>query len=232
MSYLSASVHSEIIANPARVVDYYNQYWYQFGADLGPADVWRWMDNPLLAGVWCSMVANDLKPYGPERQNPGYDLSVMLNSPSLACDQFVALAWRFMELMPACAGLTVRAIGWDQSVEAYDPPCPVGNHAQMIVHDDVGTLLLDPTIGLVVPATYSDLAAGNAIDTTKCKIFCLQYQSDPVKTPFAHTVLNALSGQLYRPCHALYYFASLNAMATQTQEWLWPTPSAARFQVA
>lgn len=227
MSYLSAATHAAIISKPSLIASLYGDNWSSFARDLGPVDVGMWMDNGLLAAAYASVVANDMKPYGPETGGP--NIADELSAPSLACDQFARLTWNFIKLLsPWCNNLKVRAVGWDNGPETYDPPCPVGNHAQMFVVNSHGSLLLDPTIGLVVPATYTQVAGGIPVDMSKSKTFCLTFQNDPVKTPFAHRVIDALGKGLYRPCHALYYCATLsnfNSVGT----W-WPTPAGAHFQ--
>lgn len=231
MSYLDAATRAALIADPAIIQSLYNSNWYRFALDLGPADAGLWMPNELLASAYASIVANDLKPYGPEPGIGGYEMADLLASPSLACDGFVALTWRFMKLLDQCANVKTRAVGWDNGPETNDPACPVGNHAQMFVGWGGTWLLLDPTIGLVAQATYRDVAAGVPVNMATSKCFSTQYQNDPVKTPFAATVQNALSSGSYRPCHALYFCGSFSIFADPEPIAEWPTPSAARFQV-
>jgi hypothetical protein len=229
MGYYSDATHADLIANPAHIADYYNSGWSQFASDLGVADAGEWMDNPLLAATFASMIANDLKPYGAEGN--GLDISTLLNLPTLACSGFVGLAWNFINLIPQCAGLKIRAIGWDNGCESDDPPSPVGNHAQMIAKDATGTLLLDPTIGMVVKADYNDIVRGIPVDMTKSTTFCTKYQSDPIKAPFSAEVNSALANGSFRPCHALYFWSQFDLFANAPPEATWPTPSGARFQV-
>lgn len=229
MSYLALATRKQLIADPTQIAPLYNSMWSQFAADLQGADFGNWMSNGMLASCFASVVANDLKPYGAENL-ANFDTATLLAAPTLACDGFVALAWQLMKLIPQCAGMRVRAVGWDNSVEFDDPVSPVSNHAQMFVSDGGNWVMLDPTIGLVVKAKYRDVAAGVALDMTKSTTFCTRFQTDPVKTPFAGTVNTALANGSYRPCHALYFCAAFDLFCHLPDEALWPTPSAARFQ--
>lgn len=225
MSYFSTGSHNAIIATPSLVNTYFSAS--AFGTDLGPANTGGWMDTALIAGAYASVIANDIKPYGPEL--PSYDLTTLLNEPSLACDAFAALTCQFMKLIPASAGLNVRVVGWDNGPETTDPVCPVGNHAQMFINSPAGSLLLDPTIGLVVKTNYTDVARGIPVDMTKSKCFTQGFSTDPVKLAFAVTVKNALAAGTYRPCHALYYYKSIDTFLGATAP-LWVTPAGSKFQ--
>ena len=233
MSYLSPSVQASLIADPTGIASLYGSIWRQFATDLGPTDSGLWMSYGLLGTAFACVVANDLKPYGTET-NATYSAADLLASPALACDGFAALTWHFINLIPACASIKVRMTGWDNSAEAEDPACPVGNHVQMFAGDGTDWLMLDPTIGMVVKGKYRDVAAGIPISMGASSCFALHYQTDATKTAFAPTVSAALSSGLYRPCHALYYFAKLQRyidFVTTQPISTWPTPSAARFQV-
>lgn len=233
MSYLSAATHSNLISNPSSIASLFTSMKSQFSTDMRATNSGNWMSDGLLGAAFASVVANDIKPYGTETF-PSYSTSDLLASPYLACDGFAALAWQFIKLIPACANVKVRVTGWDTSVESEDPACPVGNHVQMFAGDASGWLLLDPTIGAIVQGKYIDIAAGKPIGMGQSACFAIWYQTDPAKTAFAPTVSAALSGGLYRPSHALYFFKKFEtyiAFVMGQPIATWPTPSAARFQV-
>jgi hypothetical protein len=76
----------------------------------------------------------------------------MLNAPTLNCAQYPAITAGLLDLF-AIRGVGTRIVGWDDGV--------VGNHAQIFVHVDGEWVLLDPTIGLVVPgATLEGITTG------------------------------------------------------------------------
>src|SRR5678816_1427279 len=97
MSYLSSASHQEIIADPAIIETYYVQSWRTFATDLGSVDYGLSLGGSILPVAFAAIVAWDLKPYGPE---PGVDLQSILAAPSLACDDYVRLAWYLTGYMP------------------------------------------------------------------------------------------------------------------------------------
>ncbi len=226
MSYFSAATHVALKADPGSIVGYFNAA--GFSADLGPVNSPGWMDGAMLRAAFCSVIANDMFPYGPFSSN--LQLANLMACPNMSCAQFVAVTLHFMKFFPECDGLEVYACGGDNSVISGAPVSPIGNHVQMIVKGAAGSMLLDPTIGMVVKgADYSTIARGLSTNMTPSKTFCLNFQTDPVKTAFTATVANALASGLYRPDHALYFCKPNLFMAMPTQS-IWPTPSAARFQ--
>lgn len=198
---LSESDKAAIIADPSYIETLYEDRWSAFDAQLGPVDTAGDLSNPLLASAYAAMCGYELKPYGNEL--PGVvDLQGLLAEPTLACDDYVCLAMWLMKEMPQCDSVDAVAVGWDGGA--------VGNHAQLLVSDGSETLLLDPTIGLVVRHTsYDDIVSG--IPTTDFKSL---FEPPPLPDPwqlaqFNDTVIVAVSQGLYGPMDALYYYTSL-----------------------
>jgi hypothetical protein len=228
MSYLSAQTHQAIINNPQSLPQYYGALFSTFLRDLAPMDSGDMTDS-LVRAAFASVVAFDLKPYGPEP--PKVDLPSLLAAPSLACDNYVRLAWYFLNILGSKA--TVTALGWDSGA--------VGNHAQMMVADNADTisagfrpssLLLDPTVGFIArwiqPAdAYNELTQGHSLDPNMTASFA-RFNSYP--GTFTNTVTDAVTHGKYKPRDALYFASSLNFFNNLPAEAGWPTPGAAKFQ--
>lgn len=220
MSYLSAEAHADIIADPGRIATFYAQNWRGFARDLGLVDARNDMENALLAAAWAAIVAWDLKPYGPETD--AIMLADLLAEPTMACDSYVRLAWYGAQIVPAAAGVQIAALGWNAGA--------IGNHAQMMASVGTDTLLLDPTIGLVVRFprmsilnAYNQILQGVPVLPADMASF-ENYNFYP--GAFTQTVKGALLGGLYRPSDALYYVAALDLFNAMPDETTWPTPQA------
>jgi hypothetical protein len=107
-----------------------------------------------------------------------------------------------MQQMPQTASVDVTAVGWDDGA--------VGNHSQLLVSDGNETLLLDPTIGLIVRHTsYDDIISG--VPTTDfVSFFDEQPRDDPWQlNHFNGDVIDAVQNGLYQSTDAIYAYASL-----------------------
>jgi hypothetical protein len=222
MSYLSATTHQAIIANPASIETFYNQVRPTFKVNLGQLDVNSDIPNGLLAVAFAAIAAWDLKPYGPDPA--AKDLQTLLNSPTLVCNDYVLLAWYFCNnFMPETASIKIVALGWNGGA--------VGNHAQMLAMDPATgiSLLLDPTVGLVARGvTYDSLLKGIGVPGTQMMTSFATYNSYPGSAgAFTQEVFNAVNGGQYKPSDALYYVDQIATYAAMPPEAGWLTPQAA-----
>lgn len=219
MSYLSTGALAALQANPALIEDYYVQNWRQFAHDLGEVDVNMHLGSSLLPVAFAAVCAFDLKPYGEEPSV--FDLPTLLASPTLACDDYVRLAWWFTTLMPqvSWAPAKIVALGWNGGT--------VGNHAQMMVSDGKHSLLLDPTVGIIAQITYDQLLRGQV--GPEIKSFWGYHTERPIGN-FERIVRTALLQGRYAPSDALYYVDSLDHYNTMPPVSHWQTPAAAAFQ--
>jgi hypothetical protein len=133
------------------------------------------------------------------------DLKGLMASPTLACDDYVRLTLWLMQQMPETASVDVTAVGWDEGA--------VGDHAQLLVSDGNETLLLDPTVGLIVRHTsYDDIIHG--VPTTDFVSFfnAPPKQHDPWQmNDFNSEVIDAVQNGRYQPGDAIYSYTSLQA---------------------
>lgn len=220
MSYLSASSLAALNANPALVETYYGNTWQQFAHDLGMVDANMHLGSSLLPVAFAAICAFDLKAYGAEPS--ATDLPSLLASPTLACDDYVRLAWWFTTMMPQVnwAPAKIAALGWDKGA--------VGNHAQMMVTDGSYTLLLDPTVGIVAQISYDSLLSGKV--GAPLTSFWAYHPERPIGA-FEQTVRTAILQGHYTPSDALYYVDSLPRYNAMPQESQWMTPAASAFQM-
>lgn len=218
MSYFSADTHQQIIADPSKVETYYVQCWKQFAADLGSVDYGLTLGASILPVAFASILAWDLKPYGPEK---GVTLPEILASPSIACDNYVRLAWYLTSYMPQVSWVPAKivAVGWNGGA--------VGNHAQMLVSDGTNSLLLDPTIGLVVRGvTFDTLLQGKLVSPTMIATFEHNNNYAGSSGAFTEMVKNAVLQGKYKPSDLLYYVTSLDKFNHMPTNAYWLTPQA------
>jgi hypothetical protein len=218
VSYLSASTHQEIIPDPSKVETYYVQLWKRFATDLGSADFGLVLGASILPVAFAAIIAWDLKPYGPEK---GVTLPEILASPSIACDNYVRLAWYLTGFMPQVSWVPAKivALGWNGGA--------VGNHAQMLVSDGTNSLLIDPTIGLVVRGvTFDTLMQGKPVSPTMMATFESFNVYAGSSGTFTQTVKNAVLQGKYKPSDLLYYVKSLDQFTHMPANAYWLTPQA------
>jgi hypothetical protein len=199
MSLLPSSAYDDIRENPALVVDYYDASRDQFISALSMTG----LSEEAYIAAWCTVVAYDLVPYGPGPQTT--DLTTILHADTIACAHYVSLAWQLMGLF----GISTEnetAIGWDDGA--------VGNHAEMFYSDGTCSLLLDPTIGLIVNgATLEGMISG-----TKYTDYASFYDRDDI-TSFNANVIHAVSNGLYNVRDVIYDVPGLNNWLNHYSEY-------------
>ena len=82
----------------------------------------------------------------------------------------------------------------------------IGNHAQVFLGD--GSLLLDPTIGLVAKVGYDEILDGKPVDEGQVLIF--RQHNDGILESFEVKVWQAIVNGSYRPSDVIYHFNSLD----------------------
>jgi hypothetical protein len=218
---LSDSDKSALISDPSSINTLYGNEWQDFAQQMGAADANGDLSDPLLASAFAAIAAYELKPYGNEPVGVT-DLHGLLTAPALACDDYVRLTLSLMQQMPETASVDIEAIGSDNGA--------VGNHSQMFVSDGNETLLLDPTIGLIVRHTsYDNIMQG--VPTTDFASF---FEAPPAPDPwqmraFNCEVINAVENGLYQPGDAIYRYNTLQEFNTAG---LGLTPAEAEFSQA
>ena len=216
MSYFPKEMHDALIADPAKIEDYYVQDWKKFAYDLGPVDYGLTLGPSILPVAYAAIAAWDLKPYGPEF---GVSLDEILASPSLACDNYVRLTWYFTEFMPQVTWAPAKcvALGWNGGA--------AGNHAQMLVNDGTNTLMLDPTIGLVVRGvTFDTLLQGKSVETDSVASFESYNNYNGTSGAFTKTIKDAIMQGQYKPIDLMYYVKTLDKYIHMPASTSWLTP--------
>ena len=189
MSFFSEADLHQIRDDPTSVVDLFNEDGANFIAAL---DMPGLSDDAYMA-AFCTVLAYDLVPYGDEPNT--YDVTVLANAPTLACDRYVTLAWEMADLL-GVPGDDGTAVGWDGGA--------VGNHAQWLFDDGQSQLLLDPTIGLIANGvTYDGLINGQQF--TDLASF---YSRDDI-TFFNSEVISAVEHGNYHVWDTIYYVPGL-----------------------
>lgn len=211
MSYLPASAHADLIANPERMSIYYAATRDLFVSHLGATFANQCEDHRRLA--FCAVVAWDLKPYGPSM---AYTLRGLMADPHLDCDNYVSLAWHLFYLMRPLSPTEVVAVGWNGGA--------VGNHAQMQARTPGSPdIFLDPTIGLLVHGCSTDaLCRGYPFQPQHMMSFA-GFNSRPDAAGFASRVVAAIQGGTYKVSDMIYYTVGLDKWLRMAESVDWRT---------
>ncbi len=219
-SYFNARQHDALLRHPGQIRGLWASDGARFRASLGPGFAREIDEHVQLA--FCAMVACDLKPYGPCHTA---ELAGMLRAPTLACDNYLALAWRLFHILAPSHTTKIAAVGWDGGA--------VGNHCQIFcgkaaAADGQGgrAWMIDPTVAVFqCSSDFDAICSGRPASA--------DYRADlyprlgSVTDQLHDEVVTALADGLYRPSHLLYYFTDLNAYSNPPPEKSWPTPQAA-----
>lgn len=214
MAWLSVASHNSILTAPETVRDIYTLARPAMVSSLGPAFSGQCEDHLRLA--FCSILAFDLKPYGP---CVVHDLAALLAAPALDCDNYVGLAWHLFRLFRPITATKVTALGWDGGV--------IGNHAQM-QGQTTGSpdIYLDPTIGLVVHGCGLDGLVGDFVYPSNCLVSFFGFNPRPAVAPLDAAVRDAVANTRYRPSELLYSIVNPANLASPPPRAHWLTPRA------
>lgn len=194
MAFFSSLALDEIRGDPELIGSLFEATGAQFISALDMTN----LSEDAYKAAFCTVLAYDLAPYGQEPST--FDVKELANSPTLACDRYVTLAWELADLL-GVPGEHGTAVGWDSGA--------VGNHSQWLFDDGQSQLLLDPTIGLIVNgATFDGLIDGQHY--TDIAAF---YSRDDI-TSFNTEVINAVEYGSYQVWDAIYYVPGLGEWQT------------------
>lgn len=214
MSYLSATTHANVIADPyGTVPGLYASVRTTFINDLPVA--LRSMPEDHLKLAFCTVLAFDLKPYGP---GGGLDLASNLAAADLNCDNYCILAIELYRLICSTSAPQPKMIGWNGGT--------VGNHAQIFsTHSSGNHLMADPTIGfLCMGQTLDGLTRGYAGASGNMKSFFM-FNSGRTNVATLNTnVQAAVSGGTYYASKLLYYFPNVDDYVASPGSSAWATP--------
>lgn len=208
MPYLSSTTHSAIVNDPQYIVTAWTLAQGNFKRDIGSAFAGR--PDDLIAAGFCSVVAYDMKPYGPCTVR---DLRGILDSPALDCDNYCLLAWYLFTILKPSTSVELAMVGWNGGA--------VGNHAQLLATiGDTSAWLLDPTIGLI---------AGGATFNRICQGASITHFAQPAEirdAAYTKRIRDALIAGAYRPSDLLYYFNPVSKYVANPPRNHWGTPQA------
>ena len=107
-------------------------------------------------------------------------------------------------------------VGWESAA--------IGNHQVVFVRRAAGSsLLVDPTLGLIAPGTFDEVASGAALRAGDMRLF----DPRPELEAFERLVLCGLTGGLLRASELLYYFDDPDHLEAAFRDpRAWPTPGA------
>lgn len=156
--------------------------------------------------VFAAIGAYSMKPYG---SSTALALDELTHADYLDCDNYVAMAHYIYRGIGGNSPF--RIVGFVGGV--------VGNHAQAIVESEAGSVLLDPTVGIVARIGFNDLLRGKpvVVEDFRWREEISQYHS---------RVVLALQTGAYKPSDLMYWFASIEDYRDNTASSRWATPGA------
>ncbi|KAK69023.1 hypothetical protein L530_0140 [Bordetella bronchiseptica MO211] len=146
--------------------------------------------------VFATIATNASAPFG---SFSAYKLPDLLAAPSLTSDNYLLLLGNYLDALHVTpARAQMRMLGFDGSA--------TGNYAQGMITISGTSLLLDPTIGMVVKIGFDDLLSGRRV---AAQDFVIAYMhDDPGITAVMKRISNSVYNGLYKPSDLLYYFFS------------------------
>lgn len=151
------------------------------GAPVSAADV-----------VTASVISYRMAPYG---SSTATSLDELLRSARLQCGSYAMLT---MWLLDPLHRARTWVIGFHGGA--------VGHHAQLLYRHDDGSLLLDPTVGLIAVTDYDDLLRGKG---ARLASVAPPPTGNQEIADYRETVGRALRRGEYRPSDALYLYDDL-----------------------
>ena len=146
MSYLTAAEYRLVRSDPSSIVNLYAQHRQSF---IAQAHLQGAPESIQIAS-FASVVAHGLVPYGASK---ALTFPELLSAKFLSCAQYVRLTMWLTEEFHR-TDIAYNAVGWDYGNS-------VANHSQLFVRAEGASVLLDPTIGLIVRgATLPAVANG------------------------------------------------------------------------
>jgi hypothetical protein len=163
--------------------------------------------------IFCMIVSNSMAPYGASNV---LTLDGLLVSPCLNCGSYPVLTARLYQFFGASEH-PPHLLGWDGGF--------MGPHGMLYrPHQDVHRcLFLDPTIAMVVGATFDDVASGKPVKPERLVSFNTRQEMVRFQSHVAGGFVNGS----FRPSDLLYYFAGIehyDHRAGRPNDW--PTPGA------
>lgn len=163
----------------------------------------------------CALISFDLKPYA---NSETFTLKELIQEDGLDCDNYVALAWQFFDIMRPQSEAEVLIVGWEGG--------PIGNHAQMqIKTPGQPSMYCDPTIGLLVGnLDFDKLCMG--IVPAASETYSIHSHNPRTEISTLNTnVSAAIMAGTYRASHLLYVCNSLAKLATVRRATLGTYPT-------
>jgi len=146
--------------------------------------------------VFATIATNASAPFG---SFSAYKLPDLLTAPSLTSDNYLLLLGNYLDALHVTPRRgQMRMLGFDGGA--------AGNYAQGMISLAGTSLLLDPTVGMVVKIGFDDLLSGHR---AAARDFVIAYMhDDPGITAVMKRISNSVYNGLYKPSDLLYYFFS------------------------
>jgi hypothetical protein len=196
--------------NPAAIRDVYVACRGELAEDLG--DDFADLSEEDRQLVFCMVVAYSMAPYG---TSDAIELRDLLASPSLHCGNYPILLAELYRFFEGDGRPKVCLVGWTFGPHgmAYRP------------HPEPRRcLMLDPTVAMVVRATFDEVASGQPVERSRL----LSFAHRPEASKARDFLAEAFSNGKFRPSHLLYYYEDLDHYSKRRGNPKdWPTPGAA-----
>lgn len=179
--------------NPSEVYTFFKKHKNILQGHLPPVS-----DEELYI-IYCSIVAHSMAPYGPCKIKDLNNIELLLNAPTLHCGNY-----GFLMMGLAKAGIPdiedyvkVHSVAWANG--------PFGAHGTNFIHHTYDNgILLDPTCGLVVFASFNHIAMGKKVTPEKMFDFAFRNEICNLRKNVKNAVLNGKC----KPSQIYLYFKS------------------------
>ncbi len=208
---LTAERVNEVRRDPSTVQSVYAECQDELAADLGDSFADLTEEDRRL--IFCMVLANAMAPYG---TSDAESLQDLLTSPHLNCGNYPVLMVRLQQFFGA-PDHPPHLVGWDGGF--------MGPHGMVYrPHpEDSHCLFLDPTVALLVRATFDEVASGKPISAKRL----ISFDNRTDTAAFRRYLAGGFVKGLFRPSDLLYYFDGLDHYTNHVgQPTQWPTPGA------
>lgn len=192
LSCLTPALIQQIKSDLPNIADAYNEC----RAEITERTKDMQLDDLGHRVVFATIATNASAPFG---SFSAYKLPDLLAAPSLTSDNYLLLLGNYLDALHVTPKRSqMRMLGFDGGA--------TGNYAQGMITISGTSLLLDPTIGMVVKIGFDDLLSSRR---AAARNFVIAYMhDDPGITAVMKRISNSVYNGLYKPSDLLYYFFS------------------------
>jgi hypothetical protein len=219
LAALTPPLLDDIRSDPANIRSAFGRCESEFVATLGAA--FSHLTPREREFAFSTVVAHHLAPWGSD--STCVTFPAMVRERTLNCGNYGLLAHHLARVLlgDRQESVRLRVVGWDGP--------GIGNHQMLFLDrpERSGSLLLDPTIGLVGNSDFDTVACGHPVPRRRLLVFRARGGLED----FEDVVLGALLEGRVRPSDLMYYFDGFDhLLGRYGHPKDWPTPGASNWR--